>query len=251
MLAIEDLHVSVNGLEILKGVNLSVPSGEVHALFGPNGSGKTTLMMTIMGYPPYKVTKGKILFKEKDITSLSIDERANLGIGVSMQRPPTIKGVQLKELIDKIKERFPEREHYIEAAAREFNVEKFFHRDINEGFSGGELKKTELFQAMITQPEFLLMDEPDSGVDPQRLVTIGRMANEILRIKEPHELKIQRHTGLIITHSGFILDYVHADKAHLLIDGVIRCNGNPRIMIEQIKSEGYEYCITCHRRSVK
>ena len=247
MLEIRNLHVNVEGKEILGGVNLTIPNGEVHVLFGPNGSGKTTLMMAIIGYPEYKVTKGQILFDGNDISELDITERAKLGIGVSQQRPPTIKGVKLRQILDFFIKLNPSKKDYLNAMVKKFDISKYLDRDINSGFSGGEIKRSELFQILITLPKFLMLDEPDSGVDPEQLVIIGDVINECLKIKNNIDHKIERNTGLIITHSGNILNYVHTDKAHLILDGVIRCNGNPGLMLDQIKKAGYNYCINCQK----
>lgn len=251
MLEIINLHVSIDNEKILKGVNLSIPKGEVHALFGPNGSGKTTLIMTIIGYPEYKVTEGQILFNDIDILNLNITERAKLGIGVSQQRPPTIKGVKLRDILNFYCQDNTKTQEYIDVMVEKFNIERFLNRDINSGFSGGEIKRLELFLLMVAQPTFLLLDEPDSGVDPVQLSIIGDVIKECLRIKDGSDTNLNRKTGLIITHSGSILDYVYTDKAHLLLDGIICCNGNPGIMLNQIKMEGYHYCIQCQKTAKK
>lgn len=250
MFEIKDLCVSVDKKEILHNLNLTIPKGEVHVLFGPNGSGKTSLMMTIMGFPEYKITKGQILLDNKDITDFEIDERARLGVGVSQQRPPTIRGVKLQQILDLIKSHHPERDSYIARMIEKFNFNNFLDRDINSGLSGGEIKLSELFQILVTQPKFLLIDEPDSGVDPEKLVKIGEMVNECLTDKTCPGTRIERNTSLLITHSGFILNYVHVDKAHLLINGSISCSGNAKLMLEQIQEMGYDYCVTCQRRGI-
>ena len=257
MLKIQNLHVSIEGKDILNGVTLTIPDGEVHALFGPNGSGKTTLIMTIIGYPEYKVTEGQILFNGKDILKLEITERAKLGIYISQQRPPTIIGVKLRDILDFYIQSDPSKKGYIDNMVKKFKVEKFLDRNINSGLSGGEIKRSELFQVLIAFPKFLMLDEPDSGVDLVQLSLLGDVINECLRIKafSHHRHSIERKTGLIITHSGNILDYVHTDKAHLLLGGIIHCSGNPGIMLDQIKKEGYKYCISCqnmaqHNRKV-
>ena len=236
MLAIRNLHVSVQGKEILRGINLEIPDGEVHALFGPNGSGKSVMIMTIMGYPEYNVTQGQILVDNQDISELSIDERVKLGIGVSEQRPPTIKGIKFRNLFDLLMPKNKNERIYINKMMEKFRVEKFLDRDINDGLSGGEIKKSELFLVLISKPKFLILDEPDSGVDPEHLKMIGKMINESLR---------NRNTGLIATHSAAILDYISTGKAHVMINGKIKCSGNPGIMMQQIKKYGYEYCIRC------
>lgn len=253
MLIIRNLHVNVKNRQILNGVNLTIPDGEVHALFGPNGSGKTTLMMSIIGYPEYEVIKGEILFDDKNILELDITERAKLGISVSQQRPPTIKGVKLRDILDFHIKSDPSKKEDIGEMVKRFKVEEFLERDINSGLSGGEIKRSELFQVFISFPKFLMLDEPDSGIDPVQLSLLGDIINECLKAERSngHTHTIERKTGLIITHAGNILDYIHVDKAHLLLDGIIHCNGNPRIMLDQIKKKGYKYCINCQRKNLK
>lgn len=250
MLAINDLHVNIGNKEVLKGVCLNIPDNEVHALFGENGSGKSVLISTIMGYPEYKITKGEIVFNGKEINQLSIDERVKLGLGVSEQRPPTIKGLKLINLLkmlvpDKMKD-----EVFLKEMQERFDMGKFLNRSINDGLSGGEIKKSELFLLLMTCPEFLILDEPDSGVDPEHLKKIGSMINDILQKKGSGKCNPDaRNSGLIVTHSAAILDYIHTDKAHVMLDGQIHCSGNPAVMMEQIRTNGYKYCIKCQQNN--
>ncbi|MDD5605662.1 MAG: ATP-binding cassette domain-containing protein, partial [Dehalococcoidales bacterium] len=147
LLDIQDLAVSLDGKEILHEINLSVKPGETNVVFGPNGSGKTTLMMTIMGFPRYHITRGKIIFKGQDITQATLDERARLGIGMSFQRPPVVKGVKTRDMVTAtLKARG--REANVEALAEKTNMVNFLQRDINAGFSGGEIKRSELLQLL-------------------------------------------------------------------------------------------------------
>lgn len=247
MLTIKKLCVRVEGEEILHHLDLTIPRGEVHALLGPNGSGKTTLMMAIIGYPGYEITTGQILFNGEDITSLDITERARLGIGVSQQRPPTIAGVKLRQVLDFVVAQAPQRAQEIGELVRAFQMESFLERDVNAGFSGGEIKRSELFQLLVTHPRFVMMDEPDSGVDLEAMSIIGDMTNELLARNHATRPK-ERRAGLIITHTGNILDYVHADKAHIMIEGCIGCSGNPHILLDQIRECGYEECVRCELR---
>jgi len=247
ILEITGLCVEVEGQEILHDLDLVIPDGEVHALLGPNGSGKTTLMMAIIGYPEYETTKGRILFIGGDITELDITERARLGIGVSQQRPPTIAGVKLQQVIDYAVANAPQRAQEIEKLVSVFQMEPFLDRDINAGLSGGEIKRSELFQLLATRPRFVMMDEPDSGVDLEAMNVIGEMTNELLA--RNHAIRpTERRAGLIITHTGHILDYVHADRAHVMLDGYIGCSGNPLILLDQIRECGYEGCVRCELR---
>jgi Fe-S cluster assembly ATP-binding protein len=247
ILEIKDLCVEVEGKEILRDLDLIIPEGEVHALLGPNGSGKTTLMMTIIGYPGYEIIGGQILFNGEDIAALDITERARLGIGVSQQRPPTIAGVKLRQVLDFVIANAPQRAQEIDELAQAFQMESFLERDVNAGLSGGEIKRSELFQLLITRPRFVMMDEPDSGVDLEAMSVIGHMTNELLARNHATRPK-ERRTGLIITHTGNILDYVHADRAHVMIEGCIGCSGNPHILLDQIRKQGYEECVRCELR---
>ena len=157
MLEIEHLNVAIEGREILQDVNLSISIGETHVLFGPNGSGKTTLLMTIMGLPRYQVTKGNIIFKGKDITELPLDERARLGIGMSFQRPPVVRGVKTRDMLS-VSLKNKEAGSTVDQLAGEADMTEFLDREINYGFSGGEIKRSELMQLLAQKPELTLLD---------------------------------------------------------------------------------------------
>ena len=243
MLQIEDLWVEVQGKEVLKGINLSIGKGETHCLFGRNGSGKTTLLMTIMGFSGYKVKHGKITFKGVDITHMPINERAKLGIGISFQRPPTLRGVKLKDLL-KICGNGRGTGQKLAVA---YGFENFLERDVNLGFSGGEIKKSELLQLLTQNPDLTLLDEPESGVDMENLNVIGDMIRKLLQ-KDIH--RGREKSGLIITHTGFILNYVTADKGHVMLNGQIYCEGNPLEIFQGIQKYGYQECMKCMKCSV-
>ncbi|MFH1934624.1 MAG: ABC transporter ATP-binding protein [Pseudomonadota bacterium] len=251
MLHIENLQVELGDKVILKQIDLDIKQGETYVLFGPNGSGKTSLLMTIMGYPQYKVVRGKIFFKDIDITELPINERARLGIGMSYQRPPTIDGLKTRQMVqicgkDKVD---------VEALAGRVNFLDFMERDVNAGFSGGEIKRSELLQLMAQDPDLMLFDEPESGVDLENIVLVGEtIANLLQRDGESSEQKkktrmqqkIERtKMGLIITHTGYILDYVAADKGQVLFGGKLSCVGNPVEILTCIGQSGYEECVRC------
>jgi Fe-S cluster assembly ATP-binding protein len=249
MLIIEDLKVRLGDKEILQHIDLEIKQGETHILFGPNGSGKTSLLMTIMGYPQYEVTAGKIYFKDQDITNMSINERATLGIGMSYQRPPSIHGLKTRQMI----EICSNNEADVNDLAQQVNFVEFLDRDINVGFSGGEIKRSELLQLMAQDPDLLLFDEPESGVDLENIVLIGNAINHLLQrdihstpIKSKKQLVKERaKMGLIITHTGFILDYVSADRGQVLYEGVLACRSYPTEIFKQIKDVGYEECVRC------
>ena len=248
MLEIKDLHVEAGGREILKGVSLSVKEGETCVLFGPNGSGKSTMLAAIMGYGTCKVTKGQIIFKGKDITNMPVDERAKLGIGMMMQRPPNVTGVKLGDLV---KATAQGDENILEKAP-EFKMDSFLERDVNVGFSGGEIKRSELLQLTAQKPDFVLLDEPESGVDLESIDLIGKKVHDLLYAKADNKkcqncnVDGQRHvSSLVITHTGQILDYIGADRAFVLKEGLIRCTGRPMDILKDIRERGYGECISC------
>lgn len=250
MLQINDLHVSIGDREVLKGINLEIGDGETFILFGPNGSGKTTLLMSLMGLGNYTVTKGSITFRGRDITHAPIYERARLGIGMSFQRPPTIHGVKTRNLVERCAHG---REIDVEALAKTVNFDEFLDRDINAGFSGGEIKRSELLQLMAQDPSLVLFDEPESGVDLENMKLIGKTARQLLdrdQTPEPgtsmKEIKNRRTTsGLIITHTGYILEYVNADRGQVLYNGYLCCQANPRDILDHISKYGYQECVRC------
>lgn len=253
MLQIENLHVSIGEREVLKGINLNIDEGETFILFGPNGSGKTTLLMTLMGFAGYTVTAGRIVFKGVDITSMPTYERARLGIGMSFQRPPTIHGLKTRHLVSMCAR---DREVDVDAMARTVNFSDFLERDINSGFSGGEIKRSELLQLMAQNPRLILFDEPESGVDLENMALIGQTARALLDgAAEPQpdtsmrDLRRRNRTsGLIITHTGYILDYVNADRGQVMYNGVLCCDTRPirpRDILDHIGKYGYKECIRC------
>lgn len=250
-LEVKDLHVSIGKKEILKGVNLQIKKGEVHAIFGPNGSGKTTLLNAIMGFAGYTV-KGKILFDGKDISRLPINERAKLGIGISFQRPPAIRGVKLRRLIETSAKGNGK---FLAEYAKGLNLVDLVEREVNVGFSGGEIKRAELLQLILQDPDLILLDEPESGVDLENIVLIGDYTNHLLgRKRGPNKEKTMKElyrekkkSGLIITHTGHILDYVNVDMGYILMQGKIACQANPRDMLHTIRECGFGECYRCFR----
>ncbi|HEX2964821.1 MAG TPA: ABC transporter ATP-binding protein [Syntrophorhabdaceae bacterium] len=250
MLIIEDLQVELGGKILLKDVDLKILPGETHILFGPNGSGKTSLLMTIMGYPQYVVRKGKITFKGIDITYAPIHERSALGIGMSYQRPPTINGLKTRQMVEICA---GGKKVDVDDLAETLNFKDFLERDVNAGFSGGEIKRSELLQLKAQDPDLMLFDEPESGVDIENMALIGKSIARMLQKDTQKDStksvaqfwKDRTKMGLIITHTGYILDYVPADKGQVLYDGVLACSGNPREIFSCIGNMGYEECIQC------
>lgn len=242
MLEIEQLTVAVEDREILHDVNLHIGTGETHVLFGPNGGGKTTLLMTIMGFPKYKVIKGRILFNGQDITGLPIDKRARLGIGMSFQRPPVVRGVKTRDMVAACLREEAKEENINQLAGRA-DLADFLDREINYGFSGGEIKRSELMQIMAQKPQLVLLDEPESGVDLVNIALIGELINDLL---EKHcAIHLRQCSGLIITHTGHILDYVHARTGYVMCDGIIGCEGDPHEILATVREKGYKECVKC------
>ena len=238
-LEIKGLQVEVEGKEILKGLDLTVSKGETHALMGPNGSGKSTLAYAIMGHPSYAITGGQVLLKGTDITELSPDERAQLGLFLAMQYPTEIPGVSLTNFLrTAINATSPQdvpvrqfmtslREHM---AALDMD-EKFLSRNVNEGFSGGEKKRFEILQMAMLKPEIAVLDETDSGLDVDALKVVSEGVN---RLRGP-ELGV-----LIITHYTRILRYITPDHVHVMFEGRIVQSGGAELAAE-LEDKGYEH----------
>jgi len=247
LLEITDLAVEVNGRRVLKDINLTIKEGETHVLLGPNGSGKSTLFMSILGFPKYKIVGGKILFKGEDITHLDTTERVKRGIGVCFQSPPAIRGVNLKDLLKVESGQDPKEEGLtpeMQFHAHELKFhEDFLQRDVNLGFSGGEVKRSEILQLLAQMPDFTMFDEPDSGVDIENVELLAEKINLLLD-KDKKRANRQR-SGLLITHLGYILNFVGADIAHVLMDGRIACSGNPDEILNDIRKEGFKGCVEC------
>jgi len=248
MLIMDNVSVEVAGKEILQNINLEVKPGETHVLFGPNGTGKTTLLMTIMGFSSYKVTKGKIFFKGEDVTNLPLYERTRMGIGMSFQRPPTIRGLKTRQLVAlcaKMKKDPDE-------LAKRLDFTGFLDRDVNSNLSGGEIKKSELLQLMAQDPDLVLLDEPESGVDMENIALVGEVIAELLdksikHFSEPliEHKKKRKKSGIIITHTGFIMRYVPADVGHVILNGHLSCASNPEEIFTCVGKFGYEECVRC------
>ena len=243
MLQITNLHAAVGGKEILKGVNLTINDGEIHALMGTNGAGKSTLSNVIVGNPAYEVTAGSITFEGKDLLAMKPEERANEGIFMSFQTPVEIPGVSMTNFIKAAvnARRKAKGEEPLKAAdfiklmkeKREL-VEidkKLMNRSVNEGFSGGEKKRNEIFQMAMLEPTFCILDETDSGLDVDALRIVANGFNL---------LRTEKTSAMVITHYQRMLEYIHPDVVHVLIDGkIVKTGGSD--LAEKIEKEGFDW----------
>ncbi|MCI6491926.1 MAG: Fe-S cluster assembly ATPase SufC [Prevotellaceae bacterium] len=243
MLQITNLHATVGGKEILKGVDLTINDGEIHALMGTNGAGKSTLSNVIVGNPAYEVTEGSITFDGKDLLAMKPEERANAGIFMSFQAPVEIPGVSMTNFIKAAvnARRKARGEEPLKAAdfiklmkeKREL-VEidkKLMNRSVNEGFSGGEKKRNEIFQMAMLEPTFCILDETDSGLDVDALRIVANGFNL---------LRTEKTSAMVITHYQRMLEYIKPDVVHVLIDGRIVKTGGAELA-EKIEQEGFDW----------
>lgn len=240
LLKIEKLKAGIKEKEILKGINLQIKKGEVQVLLGPNASGKSTLAQLILGSPKYKIKQGKIFFEGKDITGFPPEKRVKIGIVLSWQSPPAIKGITLSQLIEKISKILKSKPFLTED---DFNLDlisrELMERDLNLGFSGGEKKISELIQVLNLKPKLVIFDEIDSGLDIKKLKKVAEIIKREL---------IQKNVSiLIITHGGQILEYIKPNLVQVLVDGKIICQGkNYKKILKTIKKYGYEKCKKCY-----
>lgn len=238
LLEVKDLHVNAGDKEILKGVNLTVKRGEIHALMGPNGSGKSTLSNAIMGHPNYQITSGKVFFKGQDITAMPTDEKAHLGVFLAFQYPVSIPGVTVTNFLRAILkakggEEMPAKEFRaaMALAMKELSMDPAFaKRYVNDGFSGGEKKRCEMLQMAMLKPELGILDETDSGLDIDALKVVCEGIN---RVFNPNM------SLLIITHYQRMLNYVKPHFVHVFVNGrVVESGGSELVQI--LESEGYD-----------
>ncbi len=240
LLSVEGLHVEVDGHEILRGLDLEVPAGELHAVMGPNGSGKSTLANTIAGSPGYAVTAGRILFQGEDVTTWPVDVRAKAGVFLAFQYPEEIPGVPVSQFLRQaVSARkgtdvsvLEVRVSLVEWMRRLEMDEAFASRYLNEGFSGGEKKRNEILQMALLEPELAVLDETDSGLDVDALRVVARGVREV-RAAKP-ELGL-----LLVTHYRRILHELTPDRVHVLVNGRIVETGGPELA-DRLDAEGYE-----------
>ena len=243
MLEIKDLHATINGKELLNGINLTIRDGEVHALMGQNGAGKSTLSNVLVGHPAYEVTKGSVTFNGKDLLAMTPEDRAHEGIFLSFQTPVEIPGVSM---VNFMRAAVNEQRKYRQLPA--LNASEFLklmrekraiveldnklaNRSVNEGFSGGEKKRNEIFQMAMLEPTFTILDETDSGLDVDALRIVAEGFNK---------LRTPQTSAMVITHYQRLLDYLKPDIVHVLLNGRIVKTGGPELA-QEIESRGFDW----------
>jgi Fe-S cluster assembly ATP-binding protein len=243
MLKIENLHAAVNGKEILKGIDLTVNAGEVHAIMGPNGSGKSTLAQVLAGRETYTITEGRVLLEGKDLSELQPEDRAREGVFLAFQYPVEIPGVGnvyfLKAALNAIRKHRGQDEldaidflAYVREKLKIVEMdESFLNRSVNEGFSGGEKKRNEIFQMMVLDPKLAILDETDSGLDIDALKIV---ANGVNAMRSP------KRAIVVVTHYQRLLDYIVPDRVHVLADGRIVRSGDRSLALE-LEKKGYAW----------
>ncbi|HDJ5116181.1 TPA: Fe-S cluster assembly ATPase SufC [Staphylococcus aureus] len=240
-LEIKDLHVSIEDKEILKGVNLTINTDEIHAIMGPNGTGKSTLSSAIMGHPSYEVTKGEVLLDGVNILEIEVDERAKAGLFLAMQYPSEITGVTnadfMRSAINAKREEGQEINlmQFIKKIDKNMDfldIDKdMAQRYLNEGFSGGEKKRNEILQLMMLEPKFAILDEIDSGLDIDALKVVSKGINQ---------MRGENFGALMITHYQRLLNYITPDKVHVMYAGKVVKSGGPELA-KRLEEEGYEW----------
>ena len=253
MLKIENLHASINGREILKGINLEVGAGQVHAIMGPNGSGKSTMSSVLVGHPGYEVTEGSVSFKGRNLLEMSPEQRAHEGLFMSFQYPVEIPGVSMTNFMRAAinAKRAYNGQEPISAAdflklmkqKREFVGldAKFMNRSVNEGFSGGEKKRNEIFQMAMLEPSLSILDETDSGLDIDALRIVAEGVNR---------LKSADTSVIVITHYQRLLDYIKPDIVHVLYNGRIIKTAGPELALD-LEERGYDWVIREFEETLK
>ncbi len=244
-LKINNLHVSVDDKEILKGVDLTVGPDEIHALMGPNGNGKSTLLMTIMGHPRYKVTQGSILWDDADVLAMSVDQRSRAGLFLAMQYPVEIPGVTNSDFMKAAVNAQRETPiplftfiRQLDGAISQLNMKsEMAHRFLNEGFSGGEKKRNEIVQMKLLNPKFAMLDEIDSGLDVDALKVV---ADNIMAQQQQSHMSM-----IVVSHYERFYDLVKPTHAHVIVDGRIVESGDYQL-VKRIDTEGYEWLLAKH-----
>ena len=243
LLEVKDLHAGIDGKEILKGLNLQVNTGEVHAIMGPNGSGKSTLSKVLAGHPSYEVISGQVLYEGKDLLELEPDERAREGVFMAFQYPVEVPGVSNSQFLrlaynEKMKHAVEEEldplefNDYLKEKARIVDMDpEFFKRSVNEGFSGGEKKRNEILQMAVLQPKLAILDETDSGLDIDALRIVAEGVNK---------LRSDNNAIILVTHYQRLLNFIVPDQVHVLAGGRIVKEGGKELALE-LEEKGYDW----------
>lgn len=243
MIDIKDLHVSIAGTEILKGINLSVKAGEVHAIMGPNGSGKSTLAQVIAGHPSYEVTSGSITYLGTDLLELAPEERAREGVFLAFQYPVEIHGISnayfLRAAVNSIRKHKGLEEYdtldFLDVLDEKLKVigwdDSLMNRPVNQGFSGGEKKRNEILQMAVLEPTLSVLDETDSGLDIDALKTVAEAVNK---------LRTDDNATIVVTHYQRLLNYIEPDFVHVLVNGLIVKSGGKELALE-LEERGYDW----------
>jgi Fe-S cluster assembly ATP-binding protein len=243
MLEIRNLHASAAGTEILHGVDLTVPTGEVHAIMGPNGSGKSTLAQVLAGHPSYEVTAGEVRFDGKDVLDMEPEERAQAGIFMAFQYPVEIRGITnayfLRSAVNAVRKAQGVEEYdpvdFLDVLDEKLRAigwdDGFINRAVNEGFSGGEKKRNEILQLAVLEPKLAILDETDSGLDIDAMKTVADAVNK---------LRSPKRTMVVVTHYQRLLNYIVPDRVHVLADGKIVRSGGKELALE-LEAKGYDW----------
>ena len=243
MLEVKNLHASVDGNEILKGLDLSVKAGEVHAIMGPNGSGKSTLAQVLSGHPAYEVTAGTVTFEGKDLLDMEPEERAQSGVFLAFQYPVEIRGITnayfLRSALNALRKSRGQEEldpvDFLDVLDAKLKTigwdDTFMQRPVNEGFSGGEKKRNEILQMAVLEPKLAILDETDSGLDIDALKTVSGAVNKLRR---------PDNATIVVTHYQRLLNYITPDKVHVLAEGRIVKSGGKELALE-LEARGYDW----------
>lgn len=248
-LEIRDLHATIDDKPILKGVNLEIQTGEIHAIMGPNGSGKSTLANVLLGHPAYEVTRGEILFNGESMRDLAANERAQKGIFLAFQYPVAVSGLTVGKFLKRALEVRLNGDlalnvtGYLKDLQAEMEYleidQQFVNRYLNEGFSGGEKKRMEILQMLMLKPSLAILDETDSGLDIDALKIVAKGVNR---------LRGEDFSSLIITHYQRILNHIQPDTVHIFYDGQIAMSGGPQL-VEELEEKGYDWIKSSHHKS--
>ncbi|MFT3660164.1 MAG: ATP-binding cassette domain-containing protein [Gordonia sp. (in: high G+C Gram-positive bacteria)] len=231
LLDLVNVTVEVDGKTVCREVSLAIGEGETHILLGPNGSGKSSLLNAIMGTGPGAVVDGTVTFDGVDVTDADVTERARLGLGISAQHPPALPGVTVRRLAHAMGA-----DDRLAEATEALELDRMIPRDVNVGFSGGEVKRWEVCKLLLQQPLLSLFDEPESGVDLEHVAVVGRAVGRLLATPTPTG---RARSALMITHTGFVLDHVTPTRGHLMVDGRLVADGDAREMFDAIRRDGF------------